>query len=49
MGVMNKPIISAIMPVYNTEKYLEECIDTVLGQSFSQLELICVDDGSTDG
>ena len=42
---MNKPIITVIIPVYNTEKYLEECIDTVLGQSFSQFELICVDDG----
>ena len=46
---MNKPVITVIIPVYNTEKYLEECIDTVLGQSFSQFELICVEDGSTDG
>lgn len=42
------PQISIIMPVYNTESYLEEAIDSVLRQSFIDWELIMVDDGSTD-
>lgn len=40
--------ISVIVPVYNTEKYLEKCIDSILNQSLRDFELICVDDGSTD-
>ncbi|MDO8586166.1 MAG: glycosyltransferase family A protein [Armatimonadota bacterium] len=42
------PIVSVIMPVYNGAKYLREAIDSVLSQSCSQLELIAVNDGSTD-
>lgn len=42
------PIISVIMPVYNAEKYLKEAIDSILNQTLDDLELICVDDGSTD-
>ena len=42
------PKISVIMPVYNVELYLRECLDSVRAQSFTDWECICVDDGSTD-
>lgn len=45
---MNLPTISVIIPVFNTEKYLEKCLNSVLGQTFQDIEVICVDDGSTD-
>ena len=43
------PKLSVIVPVYNTVKYLRECIDSILAQTFTDFELILVDDGSTDG
>lgn len=43
------PVISVIVPVYQAEPFLRTCIDSVLGQTFRDLELILVDDGSTDG
>ena len=42
------PLISVIVPVYNVEKYLGECLDSILGQTFKDIEIICIDDGSTD-
>ena len=42
------PKLSVIVPVYNTEKYLRDCIDSILAQTFTDFELILVDDGSTD-
>lgn len=42
------PKLSVIVPVYNTEKYLRECVDSILAQTFTDFELILVDDGSTD-
>lgn len=44
----SKPLISVIVPVYNTEAYLERCINSILNQTYDNLEVICVDDGSTD-
>lgn len=43
------PLITIIVPVYNTEAYLPRCLDSILGQSFTDYELLLVDDGSTDG
>ena len=40
--------ISIIIPVYNVEKYLRECLDSILAQSYKDFEIILVDDGSTD-
>ena len=43
------PCVSVIIPVYNVEPYLREALDSVVGQSYRDLEIIIVDDGSTDG
>ena len=41
--------VSIIVPIYNVEQYLEECMDSIVGQTLEDLEIICVNDGSTDG
>ena len=42
------PKVSVIVPVYNVEQYLEKCIDSICTQTLQDIEIICVDDGSTD-
>lgn len=46
---MTHPLFSILVPVYNAGKYLDECLESLTRQSFSDYEVILIDDGSTDG
>lgn len=45
---MKEVLISVIIPVYNAQNYLKECLDSILSQTLKEIEIICIDDGSTD-
>jgi len=47
-GLVKMVEISVIIPIYNQEKYLSECLDNIINQSFRDIEIICINDGSTD-
>lgn len=46
---MDNPLISILIPVYNCEPYLRECLDSVVAQTYRPLQVVCVNDGSSDG
>ena len=45
---MEQVLISVIVPIYNVEDYLVKCIDSIINQTYKNLEIILIDDGSTD-
>lgn len=45
---MSEPLISVIVPVYNVEQYLPKCLDSIIDQTYKNIEIICIDDGSPD-
>lgn len=46
---MKRPLVSVVVPVYNIEKYIEKCLVSLIAQSYLNIEIVIVDDGSTDG
>lgn len=46
---MRQPAVSVLVPIYNVEKYLRQCLDSIVGQTFKDLEIILINDGSKDG
>lgn len=45
---MNQPLVSCIVPVYNVEKYLDKCVESIVNQTYKNIEIILIDDGSSD-
>lgn len=48
-GADEKPEVSVLIPIYNVERYLEQCLESLRGQTYGDFEAICINDGSTDG
>ena len=48
MVITKQPLISILVPCYNVEKYLEQCLDSIVNQTLKDIEIICINDGSTD-
>ena len=48
MNKENAPKVSIIIPIYNTENYLKQCLNSVINQTLKDIEIILIDDGSTD-
>ena len=48
-GPVRLPEISVLVPIYNVERYLAECLDSLVAQTFTDFEVILINDGSTDG
>jgi len=48
LGEERAPVITILVPVYNVQQYLRECLDSLLAQTFADFEVICINDGSTD-
>lgn len=47
--IVEEDLVSLVIPVYNSAPYLRQCLDSVVGQSYQNLDILCIDDGSTDG
>lgn len=47
-SIVDTPLISVIIPIYNVEQYLLKCLDSIIGQTYKNIEIICVNDGSLD-
>ena len=47
-GTMDQPLVSVVLPTFNCAEYLPETLDSILGQTYANLEVLLVDDGSTD-
>ena len=45
---MSEPLVSLLVPIYNVEKYLRQCLDSARNQTLEDIEVICINDGSTD-
>ena len=48
-SVQGKVKVSVLVPIYNVEKYLSQCLDSIVNQTLKEIEIICINDGSTDG
>lgn len=49
MSAKDTPKVSVLVPIYNVEKYLRQCLDSLVNQTLEEIEIICLNDGSTDG